>query len=218
VLRAPRSHRRDDAGAGGFTVVEVVIASAILMTVLAMLFSTLVSLMRSEDHAQRLVSNEQVVRFELNQLAREVRSANPLVILPNPTDYSNTVALLLGPSDGTQEVVRWTYELDPSSPNYLRLSRQLLSDASESATVLSESWFLTRVRNAELGKPIFTFYDSLGNNMVEAGFSSADIQNCAIRVRIELTADSNPGPLPFTETQDVELRNRLPGGVGCLPK
>jgi hypothetical protein len=30
-----------------------------------------------------------------------------------------------------------------------------------------------------------------------------------------LSSDSNPGPLPFTETQDVEVRNRLPGNVGC---
>jgi hypothetical protein len=35
-------------------------------------------------------------------------------------------------------------------------------------------------------------------------------------VHITLTSDSNPGPLPFTETQDVELRNRLPGNAECI--
>ena len=206
----PATERED-----GFTVIEVTIASAILLTVLAMFFSTLVSLTRSEDRSQRLVSNEQNVRFELDQLSREVRAANPLTVLTNATDYSNEIEFILGPTGGTQSVVRWTYDTDPTSPHYERLSRQLMSDSSTTATVLATSWYLIRVRNVEKGIPIFTLYDALDNDMVASGFSATDIQNCAIRVAITLTSDSNPGPVPFTETQDVELRNRLPGGVGC---
>src|SRR4029077_19364833 len=103
--------RRDDER--GFTVVEVTITSAIMVVVLAMFFSTLVSLTRSEDRSQRLVGNEQNVRFELDQLAREVRAANPLVPLLNATsasDYSSTIELVLGPTGGAQQVVRWTYD------------------------------------------------------------------------------------------------------------
>src|SRR4029077_12074489 len=124
------------AGAGvrseaGFTIVEMTIATAILMVVLAMFLHTLVSLTRSEDRAHRLVANEQNVRFELNQLAREVRAANPLLDLltSNPADYSNTVEFALGPTGGTQPIVRWTYDTDPHSSHYQQLRRQQMAAA-----------------------------------------------------------------------------------------
>jgi type II secretory pathway pseudopilin PulG len=203
----------------GFTLVELVMAMMILMVVLALFFNMLVSLTKTEQRAQALVANEQDVRFELTQLAREVRAANPLVVLPTTDQYSNQITLILGPTGGTQEVVRWNYDTDPDSPTYLRLAREVMTDSSFSATVVSRSWFLTRVRNLEIGKPIFTYHDAENQDMVADGdYTNSDIANCAIRVHIELSADSNPGPLPFTEIQDVELRNRLPGGTGCLLK
>jgi type II secretory pathway component PulJ len=207
---------RDESTDAGFTIVEVVISTAILLLVLAMFFDTLVSLTKSEDRAQRLVANEQSVRFELDQLAREIRAANPLTILATAAAYSNQIEIVLGPTGGTQSVVRWTYDTDPSSPTYEKLDRQLMSDASSSATVLATSWHLIRVRNVESATPVFTYYDAADQDMVADGnYTASDIANCAIRVRIELSSDSMPGPLPFTETQDVELRNRLPGGTGC---
>jgi type II secretory pathway pseudopilin PulG len=206
---------RDDEA--GFTIIEVMIATSILMLVLAMLFGTLVSLTKNEDRSQRLVSNEQNVRFELDQLSREVRAANPLTILDSTTQYSNQIEMVLGATgDPAQQVVRWTYETDPTSPNYEELSRQTMSDSSDTATVLSTSWYLIRVRNVETSTPLFTYYDANEQDMVANGnYTNSDIANCAIRVHISLSSDSNPGPLPFTETQDVELRNRLPGGTGC---
>jgi len=214
VLSAPGE--RNDPGETGFTIIEVVISTSILLLVLAMFFNTLVSLTRSEDRAQRLVVNEQSVRFELDQLAREIRSSNPLAILTATATYSNQIEMVLGPTGGTQTVVRWTYDTDPASPTYEKLDRQLMSDTSQTASVLATSWQLIRVRNVESAKPIFTYYDAADQDMVADGnYTASDIANCAIRVRIELSSDSMPGPLPFTETQDVELRNRLPGGTGC---
>jgi len=71
----------------------------------------------------------------------------------------------------------------------------------------------------ELNKPIFTYYGQHNEDLVAQTLANGgnlhDPANCAVRVHIELTSDSNPGPLPFTETQDVEVRNRLPGNVGC---
>ena len=214
MLSAPGE--RNDPGETGFTIIEVVISTSILLLVLAMFFNTLVSLTRSEDRAQRLVVNEQSVRFELDQLAREIRSSNPLAILTATATYSNQIEMVLGPTGGTQTVVRWTYDTDPASPTYEKLDRQLMSDTSQTASVLATSWQLIRVRNVESAKPIFTYYDAADQDMVADGnYTASDIANCAIRVRIELSSDSMPGPLPFTETQDVELRNRLPGGTGC---
>jgi type II secretory pathway component PulJ len=201
----------------GFTLVELVVGMGILLLVLGMFFSTLVSLTRSEDRSQRLVSNEQNVRFELDELARDIRAANPLVPLLNATDasaYNNQIELLLGPSGGTQTVVRWTYDTAKE-----QMVRQIMSDTGSSATVLSQSWYLNRVRNVETGIPVFTYYSQHGADLVEQTLANQgnlhDAANCATRVHMELTSDSNPGPMPFTETQDVEIRNRLPGNVGC---
>jgi len=219
MLTVPARSRDDDAVANdesGFTLIELVIATGILLLVLGMLLSTLVSLTRSEDRAQRLVTNEQNVRFELDQLAREIRASNPLVILGTTTAYSTQIEMVLGPTGGTQSVVRWTYDTDPASPKYEQLSRQLMSDSSSTATVLATSWYLIRVRDVETNTALFTYYDAAEHDMVaNPNYSASDIANCAIRVHISLSSDSNPGPLPFTETQDVELRNRLPGGTGC---
>jgi type II secretory pathway pseudopilin PulG len=207
--------RRDDQR--GFTVVEVTIASAIMIAVLAMFFNTLVSLTKSEDRSQRLVSNEQNVRFELDQLAREVRAANPLVPLLNATsatDYGNQIEMVLGPSGGAQKVVRWTYDTTKEL-----MVRQLMSDTSSTATVVTQSFFLNRVRNVELSLPVFTYYGQHNQDLVAQAVANSgnmhDAANCAVRVHIVLMSDSNPGPVPFTETQDVEVRNRLPGNVGC---
>ncbi len=211
--RLPRTRAEED----GFTIVEVMVATSILLLVLALVLGSLDSLTRNENRSQALVSNEQNVRFELDQLAREIRAANPLVPLLNATSaatYSNQIEMVLGPTGGTQQVVRWTYDTAA-----LLMVRQVMSGTSSTATVLSQSFFLTRVRNVETGTPVFTYYGQHNEDLVAQTLSNNgsthDAANCAIRVHIVITSDSNPGPLPFTETQDVEVRNRLPGNVGC---
>jgi prepilin-type N-terminal cleavage/methylation domain-containing protein len=214
--RARLEHRDEQ----GFTIIEVMMSTVLLLIVLAMTFSVLVSLTHSEDRAQRLVSNEQNVRFELDQLSREIRAANPLVPLLNATTasaYDNQIEMVLGPTGGTQTVVRWTYDTTAK-----QMVRQQMSDTSSTATVLGQSFFLARVRNIESATPVFTYYGQQGENLVAQSLAAGDTPgrrhdaaNCAVRVHIELISDSNPGPLPFTQTQDVEVRNRLPGNVGC---
>jgi type II secretory pathway pseudopilin PulG len=214
LVRRHRALREDERG---FTIVEVTITSAIMVIVLAMFFNTLISLTKSEDRSQRLVSNEQNVRFELDQLAREIRAANPLVPLLSASTasvYSNQIELVLGPTGGAQKVVRWTYDTSREL-----MVRQLMSDTSSGATVVSQSFFLNRVRNVELSLPVFTYFGSQNQDLVAQALANNgnthDAANCAVRVHIVLMSDSNPGPMPFTETQDVEVRNRLPGNVGC---
>ena len=217
MLRLRRRLRQARADEGGFTIIEVMVATSILLVVLALVFGSLVSLTRSEDRSQRLVSNEQNVRFELDQLAREIRAANPLVPLLNATSaaaYDNQIEMVLGPTSGTQQVVRWTYDTTT-----LQMVRQVMSGTSSTATVVSQSFYLARVRNVDTNTPVFTYYGQHNEDLVAQTLANDgnlhDAANCAIRVHIELSSDSNPGPLPFTQTQDVEIRNRLPGNVGC---
>ena len=210
--------RRTRSEQSGYTIVEVMVTTAILMIVLVIVFGMLVSLTRNESRSQALVGNEQNVRFEIDQLAREIRAANPLVPLPNSTtasDYSNQIEMVLGPTGGSQSVVRWTYNTAVE-----QMVRQVMSGTGTAATVVSQSFYLVRVRNVESGTPVFSYFGQQGEDLVEQGLAFGgnhkdDPANCAIRVAIEISSDSNPGPLPFTQTQDVEVRNRLPGNVGC---
>ena len=215
IARARARARSDEES--GFTLVEMVIATAILLVVLGMFLQTLTSLTKSEDRSQRLVTNEQNVRFELDQMSREIRAANPLVPLLNAVtaaDYQNQIEMVLGPTGGPQTVVRWTYITGQEE-----MLRQVMTDTSSTATVVSQSWYLNRVRNIETNTPVFTYYGQQGEDLVAQTLANNgnlhDAANCAVRVHIILSSDSNPGPLPFTETQDVEVRNRLPGNVGC---
>jgi hypothetical protein len=219
MLTRFRRLQRARANEQGYTVTEVMVTTAILLLVLAMVFGMLVSLTRNESRSQALVGNEQNVRFELDQLAREIRASNPLVPLPNATTaatYENQIEMVLGPTGGTQTVVRWTYDTAAE-----QMVRQVMSGTSATATVVAQSYYLARVRNVENNTPVFTYYGQANEDLVAQSlslgdpFHTNDAANCAIRVHIQISSDSNPGPLPFTQTQDVEVRNRLPGNVGC---
>jgi len=219
VLTLLRRLRRARADQGGYTIIEVMVTISILLIVLVIVFGALVSLTRNEGRSQALVSNEQNVRFELDQLAREIRAANPLVPLLNASSaatYENQIEMVLGPTAGTQKVVRWTYDTAAE-----QMVRQVMSGTSATATVVSQSFYLARVRNVETGTPVFSYYGQQNEDLVAQSlaladpFHTHDAANCAIRVHIQISSDSNPGPLPFTQTQDVEVRNRLPGNVGC---
>jgi prepilin-type N-terminal cleavage/methylation domain-containing protein len=217
MLTHIRHRMGDRSEEQGYTVIEVMITSVILLIVLAILFATMTSLTNNENRSEHLVGNEQNVRFELDQLAREIRASNPLVPLltaSSAATYDNQIEMVLGPTGGTQTVVRWTYDTAQEE-----MERQVMSDTSATATVVSQSFFLTRVRNVETNTPVFTYYGQQGEDLVAQSLANGgninDAANCAIQVHIVLSSDSNPGPLPFTETQDVEVRNRLPGNVGC---
>jgi type II secretory pathway pseudopilin PulG len=212
VPAAPRITWRP--GEAGFTLLEVTLASAILLVVMATLFAVLQSLTDTERRTQNLVSNEQGVRFVLTQLAREIRASNPMDTFAVKATYSNQIQVELG-STAPRQVVRWTYDTNSASATYEQLTRQVMADNTALARVVSSLVKLTRVRNVESSTPLFTYFGQSDQNLVTGSFTAADVGNCAIRVHLTITSDSNPGPRPFTEEQDVEVRNRLPGGLGC---
>jgi hypothetical protein len=184
-----------------------------LLVVMGAILGPLDTLTRSENRTQALVQNEQNVRFIMDRIARDIRASNPLVAFTTKSTYANQIEMLLGPAGGTQQVVRWIYDT-----NALTLTRQVMSDTTPGATVVSTGATIIRVRNAQQSPavPVFAYYGQHEEDLVAASrFTAADVANCALRVRITILSDSNPGPQPFTENLDVELRNLLPGGVGC---
>lgn len=214
MLNDPR--RQPTRGTGGssesgFTVIEVTIVMALLTVVSVILFGILGSLTNNERRTQALVSNEQEVRFVMDEILRDLRKSNPLSAktYSSKTDYHSTVEMEQGTT--TKTWVRWVYD---GSAGVLTLRR-------ETKTSLTDAWAgstkLTRVQNANRSPavPMFEYFSQSGKNLVTGPFSSVDVGNCAIRVRVTITANSNPGPEPFTVTADAHLRNRLPGGLGC---
>lgn len=207
--RAIRARRAQEGGDAGFTVVELTVVVMIMMLVLTAFYGLLDTLTKHEHRTQALVGNEQAVRFFINELAREIRSSNPMQTqaVTDANAYTNSIELALGPSGGTQEYVRWTY----NEATQIVL-REILTGPSGTPTTQTAK--LDRVRNVETGTPFLQYFNQHGQDLVALGIAD-DVANCAIRVKITVTSDSNPGPTPFTEIVDAELRNRLPGGVGC---
>lgn len=207
---------RQDAG---YTVVEVTIVMALLAVVSVILFGLLGSLTNNERRTQALVSNEQDVRFVLDQVLRDLRQSNPLdaVSYASKSSYESTVVMEQG-ATSPKTFVRWVYDTTPGS-TFLTLRREACTVGCTAAG--GGTWTgttkLTRVRNAQRSPavPMFQYFSQSGKNLISGPFSSEDVGNCAIRVRVTITADSNPGPEPFTESAEVHLRNRLPGGLGC---
>jgi hypothetical protein len=198
--------------------IEAVVVLAALMVVLSMFFSGLQSLTKAEQRVQGLVNNQETVRFALGQMGRELRAANPLDSLPAATSYPNQITFELGPTPGVHQYVRWLYDTLVGSPTYESIMRQVMSGPSSAATVVSQRIVVTRVHNIETNTAIITYYDSQHADLVALNPTTpANVANCAIAVHIQVNSDAQPGPQPFSEDVDVELRNRLPGGsLGCV--
>jgi type II secretory pathway component PulJ len=194
-------------------VIELTIASALLLLVTSLIFGVLITAQNTDRRAQAVVNNEQETRFILTEIARDIRASNPIETFTTTAQYKNQLQLYLG-TGATQKRIRWVYDTNPLSATYKQIRRETLNVST--GAVISSSTRLRRVQNA-VRTPVvdlFTYYGQNGASLIPLN-NPADVGNCAIRVTVTITADSNPGPEPFTVTQDVEVRNRLPGGVGC---
>jgi hypothetical protein len=189
--------------------VETVLASALLLLALSTLLQVLDVQMRADRRIRAAVNNQEDVRFALLAIGRDVRAADPLLPLASTPDYANKIELQLSASDGSSlGAVRWTFD-----PVAKTLTRATLSGPG--GTVVGTSYQIVRVRNADVGSPVFRYYTSTGAELNAATATIGDFANCTVRVHIALWADATPGPAPFSSESDAELRNRLPGGIGC---
>ncbi len=204
---------RDDHDDRGMTVVELVVATALLLLVTTLIFSFMISVQNTDRRAQAIVNNEQDARGVLTEIARDIRASNPIETFAATDTYRNQIQMTLG-EGATLKRVRWVYETSSASSRYKELRREVLNNST--GAVVSSSTRLRRVQNIVRNPVVdlFKYYGQSGADLVAAG-NGPNVGNCAIRVAITITADSNPGPEPFTVTQDVEVRNRLPGGIGC---
>ena len=192
----------------GYTVVELAVTVALLTVVLTSLLGVLDSQTKASRRVEAVVNNQEDVRFALLALARDVRAADPLVALPDVAAYPNRIELQL--RDGSGVPLGWVrWSLDGTGT----LTRADLS--APNGAVVGTSYRLSNVRNATAGLPVFRYYNSARVELTPANATAADFANCTIRVHLAVEADTNPGPRPFRIESDAEVRNRLPGGIGC---
>ena len=207
-MRAPRVTRAQE----GFTIVELTLASALMLIIVAAFLQTAVSLANSDVRAQALANNAEDVRVVLNDLARDLRAANPLA----PADSSGArtapsaslLRVALGAAGSAQTYLEWKYDASAKT-----LTRSVLTSptggASASVVRLSGVAFPS-------GVVLFRYYCSTAGEIdPTTATAPSDIANLSTRVRITIVAAPRKGPAPFTAQQDVELRNQPYGGTRC---
>lgn len=213
AIDGARSHRDET----GITVLEVTVASFILLIVMAMVFSMLDSLTRNEARTQINITNEQSLRFAADQLSRDLRDANPLDGWTAMPTYATSVQVELGPTAGVRKIIRWTYD-----PTAQTLVRQTMSNNTTSATVLSTNLTLNRIKDANGGAILFSYFGQHGEDLVNGSydghsFAASNIDDCSVRIRVSLSGAATAGQSPVRLTFDAQLRNRQPGEVTCGP-
>jgi prepilin-type N-terminal cleavage/methylation domain-containing protein len=191
----------------GFTLVELAIATALMLVIMLVFLSLISPSQKSSNVANALITNEQDVTLALQQMEKDIRAANPLDAFNNNC-YDDQIELTLGPTGGTQQTVMWVY-----SPTTDTLAREVVTGSGCNPTVSGEQDVTTIVNGTT---PVFAYFNSDGTQFNPEVAPLGDIANCTVRVTITLIGQANTDASPFTEKLSVWLRNRLPGGMpGC---
>lgn len=200
MLTVPHPDRPRDEG---FTLMETVVTASVMLIVLAIFLNMFDLLNTTEVKIINQSENQEVVRLTIDQLQRDIDSANPLDAAPSPGNPTDDIEVKVGPPSGTQTTVQWIY-----NPTAATLSRTAGGQAST---------FLTNVTSFS-----FSYYNDQGQQFAPQSNGTwdtatlADVQNCTIRVHVSITAAPRNPATPFAEDTDMQLRNRLPGGIlGC---
>lgn len=190
-------------GEAGFMLTDIAVTMMILSIVAAALVGVLQSQTNAEKHVQSAVANQEQVRLAVVEMQRDIRSSEPLVELDNAEDYKTTLRLLIVDLDNTQTRLQWRFDA---------LNGELVREDLDSTGTATGVTY--RLRGVTVpGGRLFRYWNSNGIELDTA--SSKEIANCTIRVQVSLMAAPESGPNPFEVRSDADLRNRLPGGLGC---
>lgn len=202
--------RRNDTA--GFTVAELAITVALSMTVMATLIGILVSQTSADKRMSAFADNQEQLRQAVVLMQRDIRSSEPLNELDSPTeDYRLLIELDVYDSIDAVNPTPIRWRVDPVTDELLR--EQL--DGSDPPNVVAVTHRVTGVVNDE-STPLFSYYSASSTTPYDVTIApSADIAHCTMRVHIDLVGAPTAGPSPGTLESDAQLRNRLPGGLGC---
>lgn len=206
---------RTDAGT---TLVELLIAMSIMAVVATVALQFTSSLGAAANRNDTLAANSEAVRLAAAQVARDVRSANPLVANDTYTDAatglsvtrtvsSSEVIMAASSLTATAQMVDWRF--DATSHSLKRCVRPTTSPATYSCSAV-----LSGV-NTSSAIPMFRYFCVSGAQLDPASANGPlDIAQAANRVRISLDAAPLGGPVPLPVQVDAEIRD-FPRGAGC---
>ena len=121
---------------GGYTVLELVVTSAILLTVMTALTTLFVSGARSELEQNRSFQAQQEARLALERLRREVHCASAIAA-PSGVAVSSITATLPAACPSAETSVVWSTQLVSSGRYRVKRDNVVIADYLTSGTVFT---------------------------------------------------------------------------------
>lgn len=212
---------KDSNGGRGFTLVELVMAVAVGLVLLAAILSAVVAGQRSSAGIERRVTTGQDARIALEIMGAEIRMAsyNPLYATRLWVDPANCNPAVdpgrRGIQEATASALTIEMDLDPdglcgSSPNEIiryaydrpsqRITRETVRCAAGSRTSSGAQPFLGPIpsnravrtlRVVNGAMPLFRYYDGTGAEIVDLPAEARRIRRVEIALVVE-SADADP--------------------------
>jgi type II secretory pathway pseudopilin PulG len=191
----------------GFTLIELMIVTSLMLVVGGAIVSVMLTLARNQVRQEASTTNQETARLTMLRIQRDIRAANPLEPLSTVGAYADRIELALGPKQGSQTFIRWEVLSGTT------LVRRVLTEPGGVAT--SSSTVLSGMKNQAEGQPVFKYFNSADEQLTSENSQPADLANCTASVHVTLVAQSSSDAPAFTIQSDASLRNVLPGSLAC---
>lgn len=191
-------HRSDEAG---LSLVELLVVMVIFGLVGSIATAGMIRGMRTSDQVQDRVAVMGDLHQAAARVSRELRAACPVSVA---TPYRVQATIFRN-----GERLRYTYETTAATDALREVVHVWNASASPpawSATPRSDRRFIQGVLNADLGRPVFKYFDRDGNVTADA--------RRVHRVKIELVRDLRDRA-PLELATSVNVRNSRNGAQPC---
>lgn len=206
---------------GGFTLVEILVAIAILGVVMTAIFNLYLGTERSADTQDRIADVQQNVRFALDQVVRDIRMAG--FAMPSATE-----AIVSGPTNPTA-AAPFTLQTGSSSDKILRIREEFTSpgdpatvqtitvDSDEMAGLFAKDELVRIIRRdtqeERVEDMVLTLEEAPSGNTIKLkGFTAATKFNEGDLIVSTVAGAPNPLQISYW-FEDGEIRRSVNGGA-----
>jgi prepilin-type N-terminal cleavage/methylation domain-containing protein len=190
------AERRSESG---FTLVELTVVMMLLSVVSVSILGMLVSQSNAEKRLNRAANNQEVLRQALIEVARDIRSSDPIGWQANVADFATQLPMRIRDVRSENDrSIRW--RLNTATSELVR------EELDAQGNVTGTSYRVAGMVN----QTIFTYYRADGSAYALSGLDAGAVDRCTVRIHVALTGAPQSGPAPSTVETDVQIRNRLP--------
>ena len=211
-MKTRASSRFSDArnSDGGFTVLEITIATMLSALASMAIVGILISQSNAERNVSTFAQNHEEVRQALVTMQRDLRSSEPLTVVSDRLALQYRIDLKMYDDVSSTIPFQVSWRVDS-------VTNELIREVIDPAGNVSTTYRLRGVANATAGVPLFTYYraDNTQYDLTVSDTSPGTVAYCTVRVGIDLRAMPNGGREPVRLLSDVQLRNKLPGADEC---